>query len=178
MSKKQSLRLCPIRKTKHHKRRGSPLRRISHKRRSSPLRRISHKRRSSPLRRISHKRRGSPLRRSGSPLYKYLVGGNDIISNSNDPALVKFFAPWCGHCEKLVPVFDELDKTKLVNSDSNEVLVHRLDCVEHPHLAKKHNIQGFPTIRYYKNGLTDTNTFEEFNGDRSVENFVSFVNKQ
>jgi len=73
----------------------------------------------------------------------------------DDPAggtLVTFYAPWCGHCVKMVPEFKKAAsllkkvgiKAAAVNSDDN------------PGLAKSLGIQGFPTVRWvYAGQWTD-----------------------
>ena len=33
---------------------------------------------------------------------------DDVVLKSGKPALVEFFAPWCGHCKNLAPVYEEL----------------------------------------------------------------------
>lgn len=59
------------------------------------------------------------------------------------PAIVAFTAPWCGHCQRLVPEFDKAAKSlggiiKFVNVDC-EMEGNKADC-------QKYGVRGFPTI--------------------------------
>ena len=33
---------------------------------------------------------------------------DEVVTNNGKDTLIEFYAPWCGHCKKLAPVFDEL----------------------------------------------------------------------
>ena len=58
---------------------------------------------------------------------------------------VKFYAPWCGHCRKMAPAWEEL-ATKL----KGQINVAHLDATANPQTAKRFGIRGFPTLLYLK----------------------------
>lgn len=33
---------------------------------------------------------------------------DEVVANNGKDTLIEFYAPWCGHCKKLVPIYDEL----------------------------------------------------------------------
>lgn len=85
---------------------------------------------------------------------------------------VKFFAPWCGHCKRLAPIWEEL-ATKL----AGKAKVGKVDCTEgndrNRELCNAQGVTGFPTLNIYKNG----EKIEEYKGKRTVEELEAFVNK-
>lgn len=88
-----------------------------------------------------------------------------------DRVMVMFFAPWCGHCKNLEPVWDEFTQ----NFDGyNGVKIMKVNGTEQPDLCKKHGVAGFPTIKFCKNGLNDTNTVT-YQGDRSLDSLTKFL---
>ncbi|XP_018328109.1 thioredoxin domain-containing protein 5 homolog [Agrilus planipennis] len=86
--------------------------------------------------------------------------------------LVKFFAPWCGHCKRLAPTWEELAKRF---SDSKQARIAKVDCTVDANkpLCSEEEVDGFPTIFMYKNGAKVT----EYDGDRSLDDLQEFVNK-
>jgi len=80
------------------------------------------------------------------------------------PHFVMFFAPWCGHCKKLGPTWQEL--AKKFNNDKNQtVAIAKVDCTVEKTLCQKQNIKGYPTIKLFKPGKEG----ENYSGGRSLE---------
>src|SRR5690348_2039104 len=71
----------------------------------------------------------------------------DKIVLSGKPALVEFFAPWCGHCKNLAPVYEELAQAFEFASD--KVSVAKVDADAEKSLGKRFGIQGFPTLKWF-----------------------------
>ncbi|KAL0243338.1 hypothetical protein GEMRC1_005899 [Eukaryota sp. GEM-RC1] len=95
----------------------------------------------------------------------------DETIKSHDYVLVKWFAPWCGHCKTLQPEYEEAAKT-IANSleDPSKMILAEVDCDENEELCQTAGIQGFPTIHLFRNGQFWT----EYQGERNAENIVGY----
>jgi len=82
--------------------------------------------------------------------------------------LVEFYAPWCGHCKRLAPTWDELAAAA---SKDGRFKVGKVDCTVEKDVAAKQNVAGYPTIKLFKDGKV----VEEYSGQRTVEAFTEFV---
>ena len=84
--------------------------------------------------------------------------------------LVYLDAPWCGHCKKLAPIWEELAE-KLASSPS--VVIAKMDGTENdlPSDAE-FDVQGFPTLVLVK---ATTNEVVHYNGDRTLEDLLTFL---
>jgi len=68
-----------------------------------------------------------------------------LITKTGKAALIKFFAPWCGHCKKMKPDWDALGD---VYEDSKTVLIGDADCTAAgKSLCEKHGVRGYPTLK-------------------------------
>jgi thiol-disulfide isomerase/thioredoxin len=94
------------------------------------------------------------------------------FDNHNSPTLAMYYADWCGHCKKAKPYFEELMKK---NPNGISLMLIDAEDKKNADLVKSQNIQGFPTIRYYADGLN--NDYKEFDGERTLEGFQDFIGR-
>ncbi|KAG7168835.1 protein disulfide-isomerase A6 homolog [Homarus americanus] len=86
------------------------------------------------------------------------------VINSDAIWVVEFFAPWCGHCQALVPEYQ-----KAAQALKGVVKVGAVNADEHKSLGGQYGVRGFPTIKIF--GL-DKNKPEDYNGQRSAQGIV------
>ena len=78
-----------------------------------------------------------------------LLPGNfdEVVLNSGKPALVEFFAPWCGHCKTLAPIYEELGAA--FEHAKGKVSIAKVDADEHRELGTRFGVSGFPTLKWF-----------------------------
>ncbi|CAG9464012.1 unnamed protein product [Pedinophyceae sp. YPF-701] len=94
---------------------------------------------------------------------------DEIVFDSGKAVLVEFYAPWCGHCKKLAPVYEEVGKHF---ADNDSVVVAKMDATANDVPSDKFEVKGFPTIYLYVPQMGDA---IEYKGDRSEEDLIKFV---
>ena len=72
---------------------------------------------------------------------------DETILNSEKPALVDFWAVWCGPCRAISPIVEEL-----ANEYGDRIVVGKLDVDANRDTAVKFGIQAIPTLLLVKNG--------------------------
>lgn len=96
---------------------------------------------------------------------------NDLIGMSNDGCgcVVWFMAPWCGHCHEMKEEFEKA--AHMHAQDRKSPPYCKVDCDQVNDSARLHNIQGFPTIRHYKDGHITA----EYSGPREASHIFDWV---
>ncbi|KAH8411774.1 hypothetical protein KR215_010949 [Drosophila sulfurigaster] len=96
---------------------------------------------------------------------------DEVIATGN--VFVKFFAPWCGHCTRLHPLWEQL--AEIMNVDEPKVTIARVDCTKHQSLCADHQVTGYPTLRLFKLGETES---IKFKGTRDLPAITDFINQE
>jgi len=103
---------------------------------------------------------------------KTLVGKNfhEVAMNPEKDVLVEFYAPWCGHCKSLVPIWDKLGEKY---ADHPSIVIAKIDSTANE--LEEIKVQGFPTIKFFKKG---TNEVVDYDGERTEAGFSKFLDEQ
>jgi protein disulfide-isomerase A6 len=96
----------------------------------------------------------------------------DSIVDGSKNVFVKFYAPWCGHCQAMEGSYAEVANAFSKESD---VVVADLDANEHKDLAGRFGVSGFPTLKFFKKGSTEP---VDYNGGREAGDIVEYINKE
>jgi len=99
---------------------------------------------------------------------KILVGKNfaEVAMDETKDVLVEFYAPWCGHCKSLEPIWNQLAE-KL--ADKEDIVIAKMDSTANE--VENVKVQGFPTLKLFKKD----NTIVDYNGERTLEALAKFM---
>jgi thioredoxin 1 len=69
------------------------------------------------------------------------------VLKSDKPVLVDFWAPWCGPCQVMGPIIEELAKEM-----GDKIKIGKMNVDESPETAQKYSIMSIPTLKIFKGG--------------------------
>ncbi|XP_021737758.1 uncharacterized protein LOC110704271 [Chenopodium quinoa] len=72
---------------------------------------------------------------------------DELLSNSDKPVLVDFYATWCGPCQFMVPILEQVNTTL-----KDKIQVVKIDTEKYPEIADKYKIEALPTFILFKDG--------------------------
>jgi protein disulfide-isomerase A1 len=84
-----------------------------------------------------------------------------IVKDTTKDVLVKYYAPWCGHCKKLAPIWEELGAAY---KDNANLVIAKMDSTANE--AEGVEVRGYPTLIFYPR---DNKAGVNFDGDRTLE---------
>lgn len=116
--------------------------------------------------------KSEPVPADNSGPVKVAVAKNfdEVVTNNEKDILVEFYAPWCGHCKKLAPVFDEVgEKLKGENVD-----LVKMDATAND-VPSLFEVRGFPTLFWLpKDSKSKPIKYE---GGREADDFIKYIAK-
>merc|ERR1712159_706509 len=98
---------------------------------------------------------------------KVIVGKNfkEVVLDSDKDVMVEFYAPWCGHCKKLAPIWDKLGEHY---KDNEKVIIAKMDSTTNE--VEQVNIRSFPTLKYFSKG-----EIIDYTGGRTFDDFKKYI---
>ncbi|QSZ37113.1 hypothetical protein DSL72_009206 [Monilinia vaccinii-corymbosi] len=97
----------------------------------------------------------------------------DQFAFEGKPALIEFFAPWCGHCKSLAPVYEQVAQDFAFAKD--KITIAKVDADAEKSLGKKFDVKGFPTLKYFDG---KSKTPEDYTGGRDIDSLTEFITKK
>lgn len=100
---------------------------------------------------------------------KILVGKNfqSVALDQTKNVFVEFYAPWCGHCKELAPIWTELGEKY---ADHQDIVIAMMDATANE--VESVDVKGFPTLKYFPAGGKEV---VDYTGKRDLETFTKFL---
>ena len=90
-----------------------------------------------------------------------------LVTSTLEPWFVKFYAPWCHHCQAMAPNWREMAR------EMKDVMnVGEVNCDIEKRLCKDANVKGYPTVLFFRGGER-----VEYNGLRGVGDLITYAKK-
>ncbi|XP_044474532.1 thioredoxin Y1, chloroplastic-like [Mangifera indica] len=91
---------------------------------------------------------------------------DDLLENSDKPVLVDFYATWCGPCQFMAPILEEVSAAL-----KDIIKVVKIDTEKYPRIADKYRIEALPTFILFKDGKP----FDRFEGALTTDQLIQRI---
>lgn len=92
---------------------------------------------------------------------------NTLVTSTQDPWFIKFYAPWCSHCRAMAPAW-----TQMAKEMAGKLNVGEVNCDAESKFCKEMSARAYPTIRFYRGAES-----ADYRGLRGVGDFVQYAEK-
>ena len=89
------------------------------------------------------------------------------VLKADKPVIVDFWAEWCGPCQMMGPIVDE------VAEERNDIIIGKLNVDTQPEIALRYNVMSIPTLILFENGEEAQKSI----GLISKEELLELINK-
>lgn len=89
------------------------------------------------------------------------------VLKADKPVLVDFWAEWCGPCQMMGPIVDE------VAEERDDIIIGKLNVDTQPEIALRYNVMSIPTLIVFENGEEAKKSI----GLISKEELLELINK-
>ncbi|XP_073917347.1 protein disulfide-isomerase A4 isoform X3 [Castor canadensis] len=118
--------------------------------------------------------KSQPVPKNKGPV-KVVVGKtfDAIVMDPKKDVLIEFYAPWCGHCKQLEPVYTSLAKKY---KGQKNLVIAKMDATANDITSEHYKVEGFPTIYFAPSG-DKKNPIKFEGGDRDLEHLSKFIDE-
>jgi thioredoxin len=94
----------------------------------------------------------------------------DAITNSELPVLVDFYATWCGPCQMMAKILEQVNREL-----QGQIKVIKIDTDRYPQIASQHQIQALPTLVMFKDGKPVDRLEGVLNAEQLIDRIGKFL---
>ncbi|KAH6555005.1 hypothetical protein KP509_1Z289700 [Ceratopteris richardii] len=96
-----------------------------------------------------------------------------MVLQSSKNVLLELYAPWCSHCQELLPVLEEVSRS--LQATDPDVLIYKMDAIANDVPDSRFQVKDFPTIYLYSTVSKNVIHFDGSVYDRNKQGILSFI---